>query len=75
MKLLMASTEKGVDGLRGSVQSDYINDDGKGSRYRVLRRKGHKTKVEFIGKWIPRQDNKESRSIYCGIMLALLVPW
>jgi hypothetical protein len=59
---------------RSNKRSDY-KDHNNTSKCRVVRRKGHETMVELIGSWIPRRDNEETYAIYCGTMLALLVPW
>ena len=60
----------------GSSKRSYYKDDTEASSIcRVIRRKGHETKVEFVGAPIPRADDKNKRSLYCATILALLVPW
>ena len=45
------------------------------STQRILRSLGHRNLPNFIGKWIPRSDDKTTRDFYCASMLALLKPW
>ena len=52
-----------------------MNDTGNASKCQVVHKKGHKTIVDFVGLWIPRNDHKEDFLLYCATMLALLVPW
>ena len=42
---------------------------------RILRSHGHRNLPNFIGRWFPRSDDKETRDFYCASMLALLKPW
>jgi hypothetical protein len=74
-KLAARQSENTANLSQASIRSDYRSDNGEGSKCRVLRQKGHDTIVEFVGSWIPRNDNMESRGMYCAVMLALLVPW
>ncbi|KAJ3574918.1 hypothetical protein NP233_g1427 [Leucocoprinus birnbaumii] len=45
------------------------------SRVRVMRRDGHETMPNFVGKWFPRNDSPEERELYCSMILAVFRPW
>ncbi len=45
------------------------------SKHRVVRGQGHKTLVNIVGRWFPRDDDPEVRDFYCACMLVLLKPW
>ena len=46
-----------------------------GSVHRVIRSPGHRNLPNFLGKWFPRNDDKEIYDFYCASMLTLLKPW
>ena len=73
LKLRSASNGKTSSGA--SDRSVFMNDTGDASKCQVVHKKGHKTIVDFVGLWIPRNDHKEDFLLYCATMLALLVPW
>jgi len=61
--------------LHASDRSLFINDTGEEARCRVVHKEGHEMIVDFVGPWIPRNDNLDDYPMYCAIMLTLLVPW
>ena len=42
---------------------------------RVVRSTGHNTLPNIIGKYLPRNDDRETYPFYCASMLVLLRPW
>jgi hypothetical protein len=65
----------GKSAVHASERSMFINDSGKQTKCRVVRKKGHETMVDFVGPWMPRDDDADVYPMYCVTMLALLVPW
>ena len=45
------------------------------TKQRVLRRSDHNALPNFIGTKFPREDDPDSRDLYCASMLMLLKPW
>jgi hypothetical protein len=72
-KLTSASDNRRT--LHVSDRSIFVNDTGEAAKCRVIRKKGHKVIVDFVGPWIPRNDNADDYSMYCATMLTLLVSW
>jgi hypothetical protein len=50
-KLGLDSGEKSA--VHASEWSMFINDSGKQTKCRVVRKKGHETMVDFVGPWMP----------------------
>jgi len=44
-------------------------------RHRVYQRSNHNTLPNFVGPPFPRNDDKDTRDLYCACMLMLLKPW
>ncbi|KAJ3572998.1 hypothetical protein NP233_g2711 [Leucocoprinus birnbaumii] len=61
-------------GRRPNTRVGYLGDERK-HRCRIVRRAGHETLPEFIGKWLPRNDRPEDRELYCASILVLFKPW
>ena len=54
----------------------YLNDHPKSaSVHRVIRSPGHRNLPNFLGKWLPRNDDDRTYEFYCACMLLLLKPW
>jgi len=53
----------------------YHVQSGRSDRCRVLRTPGHETIVQFVGPWLPRNNDPSVYPLYCASMLSLLVPW
>lgn len=54
----------------------YLNDHPKsGTVHRIIRAHGHRNLPNFLGRWLPRNDDKKSYDFYCACMLMLLKPW
>ncbi|KAJ3562467.1 hypothetical protein NP233_g9554 [Leucocoprinus birnbaumii] len=47
----------------------------KSSRCRIVKRKGHETRANFIGRWFPRNDAPEERELYCAMVMVVFRPW
>ncbi len=45
------------------------------TKQRMVRASVHRTLVNVIGRWFPRNDDPETRNTYCASMLLLLKPW
>ncbi|KAI6120907.1 hypothetical protein EDD16DRAFT_1478034, partial [Pisolithus croceorrhizus] len=44
-------------------------------KHRIVRREGHHTLPNFIGRYFPARDHPNPSSFYCTSMLMLLKPW
>jgi hypothetical protein len=54
----------------------YLNSHPKsGSVHRIVRAQGHRNLPNFLGRWLPRNDDEKTYDFYCASMLMLLKPW
>lgn len=54
----------------------YLNSHPKSrSIQRIIRAKGHRNLPNFLGRWLPRNDDEKTYDFYCACMLMLLKPW
>ena len=54
----------------------YLNTHPKsGSVHRIIRAQGHRNLPNFLGRWLPRNDDEKTYDFYCACMLMLLKPW
>lgn len=54
----------------------YLNNHPKsGSVHRIIRAQGHRNLPNFLGRWLPRNDDEKTYDFYCACMLMLLKPW
>ena len=44
-------------------------------KHRIYRRRNHNMLPNFVGPAFPRNDDKDTRDLYCACMLMLLKPW
>ncbi|GAW06241.1 ATP-dependent DNA helicase PIF1 [Lentinula edodes] len=47
----------------------------KPNHVRLVRQDGHENVPLYVGRWFPRNDRPEDRTIYILLMLAILKPW
>ena len=72
-KLTSASDNRRM--LHVSDRSVFVNDTGEAAKCQVVHKKGHEIIADFVGLWLPRNDNADNYSMYCAMMLTLLVLW
>ena len=54
----------------------YLNTHPKSaSIHRIIRARGHRNLPNFLGRWLPRNDDEKTYDFYCACMLMLLKPW
>ena len=54
----------------------YLNNHPKsGTVHRIIRAQGHRNLPNFLGRWLPRNDDEKTYDFYCACMLMLLKPW
>ena len=66
---------KEMRGQKPSERVPYMEESGRGTKCRVIRKDGHEMMPEFIGEWFPRNDDLDSHKLYCAWMLAFFVLW
>ncbi|KAM6489507.1 hypothetical protein JOM56_015064 [Amanita muscaria] len=62
-------------GRKRNVRSEYMSGHPNPNKIQVVRSDNHNTLPNFVGPWIPREDDPETRQYYSCVMLALLKPW
>lgn len=55
-----------------SERVEYLEGTGHRDRCRVMQKDRHETMPEFIGKWFPKREERET---YSAWMLTMLAPW
>lgn len=54
----------------------YLNSHPKSRTvHRIVRAQGHRNLPNFLGRWLPRNDDEKTYDFYCASMLMLLKPW
>ena len=54
----------------------YLNTHPKSENvHRIIRAQGHRNLPNFLGRWLPRNDDEKTYDFYCAYMLMLLKPW